>query len=101
MPNRVEGVSPAVLKWARESAGRSLEDVAGILKKKPEDIAAWEDGRERPTYIQLQTLAYRVYKRPLALLFFPEPPAEPPLSSSFRTRLKASWTRCLQIRAWP
>ena len=38
-----------------------------------------------PTYSQLEDLAYRVYKRPLALFFFPEPPEEQDPHHSFRT----------------
>lgn len=84
MTNRIPA-NPAVLRWARECLGLSLEEVAQRVKKRPADVEAWEAGRAAPTYVQLETLAYKIYKRPVALFFFPEPPDEPPVSQSFRT----------------
>lgn len=48
-------------------------------------VESWEAGSAAPTYPQLEDLAYRVYKRPIALFFFPEPPDEPDPEHSFRT----------------
>ncbi len=79
------GINPKLLKWARETSGYSIEQVASALKKKPESIIAWEAGTELPTYMQLEKLAYQLYKRPMALFFFPEPPDETQPSKSFRT----------------
>ncbi len=81
----VEGLTPAVLRWARESANMTAEEVATRLKKPVELIAAWEAGHDAPTYPQLETLAYRVYKRPLALFFMPVPPDEPKPRAEFRS----------------
>ena len=78
-------VNPDVLRWARTSLGLSVEDVAARMKKDAADIEAWERGESSPTYVQLETLAYDVYKRPLALFFFPAPPDEEPIERSFRT----------------
>lgn len=78
-------VNPAVLRWARDSMNLSHVEVARRLKKKPEEIAAWEDGTQAPTYVQLERLAYELYKRPLAVFFFPRPPDEEGLRTSFRT----------------
>jgi Zn-dependent peptidase ImmA (M78 family) len=81
----VTGVTPAILKWARESANMTLAAVADRLKKDVEVIAAWEAGEAAPTYPQLETLAYDVYKRPLALFFLPAPPEEPRPRAEFRS----------------
>jgi len=62
-----------------------VEEVALRMKKDTETIEDWESGRGSPTYIQLETLAYQVYKRPVAVFFFPEPPKEGDPRSSFRT----------------
>lgn len=78
-----------ILKWARESSGRTLEDVAALLKKDPETILSWEEGDTSPTYVQLEKLAYTVYKRPLAVFFFPSPPVEEKPEGSFRTLPKS------------
>lgn len=78
-------VNPDVLRWARETAGWSLEDVAFKMKKDVDTVSSWERGNASPTYIQLEKLAYQIFKRPIALFFFPEPPEEKTPKQSFRT----------------
>ncbi|MBI5185091.1 MAG: ImmA/IrrE family metallo-endopeptidase [Nitrospinae bacterium] len=81
-------VNPAILQWARQTAGFSVEEVVLKLDRKSitaETIAAWERGESAPTYPQLETLAYRIYRRPLALFFFPDPPSEETPEQTFRT----------------
>ena len=78
-------VNPDVLRWARESLRLSQEEVARRMKKKVSDIDAWERGEASPTYIQLERLAYDIYKRPIALFFFPDVPDEEAVEQSFRT----------------
>lgn len=85
MAEKVTGIQTSVLRWARESQGYSVDEVASRLKRDPAEIAAWEAGEASPTYVQLETLAYKVYKRPLAVFFLPEPPAEPEPEREFRT----------------
>jgi Zn-dependent peptidase ImmA (M78 family) len=82
---RTKGVNPALLQWARQKAGLSVEEAGGAIGQSASAIAAWEAGEQAPTYRQLADLAYRVYKRPIATFFFPEPPGEVPISSEFRT----------------
>lgn len=81
----VVGIQPAVMQWARESIGLTVEDVAERLAKRPDDISNWESGADAPTYVQLERLAYEVYKRPIAIFFLPEPPKEHRPQSEFRT----------------
>lgn len=81
-------VNPTMLRWARETAGMSYDEVAKRLKRKninEEVISDWEHGVGTPSYAQLETLAYFVFKRPLALFFFPTPPEEETPDKSFRT----------------
>lgn len=85
MPNIGSGINPTILRWARERAGYSLEDVAIEFGKSQDAIEAWENGTQVPTYNQLEKLAYQLYKRPLALFFFPEAPAERDPATEFRT----------------
>jgi Zn-dependent peptidase ImmA (M78 family)/transcriptional regulator with XRE-family HTH domain len=73
-------VTPAVVQWARERSGYSIEDAARHFKK----IADWEAGDALPTYAQVEDMADR-FKVPVAVFFFPEPPEVPPLEKSFRT----------------
>jgi len=81
----VTGVQPNVLKWARESIGLSVLDVSIRLKKDEHVVLDWESGESAPTYPQLEDLAYRLYKRPLAVFFLPEPPHESLPEADFRT----------------
>lgn len=85
MATRVVGVNPAVLRWARERAGYSREEVGRILGKTEADVASWEEVAEPAlTYGQLERLAYGLYRRPLAIFFFPHPPVEVDVKSEFR-----------------
>ncbi|MEC4677299.1 MAG: DNA-binding protein, partial [Nitrospirota bacterium] len=80
--------NPDVLKWARETRGLDVEDVVQKLARKgitSDLVRAWENVSESPSYPQLERLAYEIYKRPLAVFFFPEPPEEESVQQSFRT----------------
>lgn len=85
MANYVSGVNPEILHWAREKAGLTIEEIAQSFRKDVEVISNWESGEAAPTYNQLEKLAYSLYKRPIALFFFPSPPDEPDPGKSFRT----------------
>lgn len=85
----VAGVQPGILRWARQSVGMSVDDVAITLKRSADEIEAWETGAKAPTYPQLETLAYQIYKRPLAVFFLPSPPEETLPQREFRTLPKA------------
>jgi Zn-dependent peptidase ImmA (M78 family)/transcriptional regulator with XRE-family HTH domain len=78
-------VNPDVLRWARETAGWNIEEVARRMGKSADMVLSWESGERSPTYLQLDKLAYEIYKRPIALFFFPEPPKEETPKQSFRT----------------
>ncbi len=85
MPKTLTGINPDVLRWARERSGLTLADVAKKFGKSSDAIGSWEEGETVPTYVQLEKLAYQVYKRPIAIFFFPEPPEEPDKIGDFRT----------------
>ena len=65
--------------------GLSQEEAGSRVGKSADDIQQWEAGTRFPTYNQLEALAERVYKRPVALFFLPAPPDEVPPTSEFRT----------------
>ncbi|HSY51008.1 MAG TPA: ImmA/IrrE family metallo-endopeptidase [Thermoanaerobaculia bacterium] len=85
MASQVAGINPKILIWARERSGQTVAQVASALNKAASDIESWESGDAAPTYAQLEKLAYTVYRRPLALFFFPTPPDEAEPQQSFRT----------------
>jgi Zn-dependent peptidase ImmA (M78 family) len=74
----------SLLKWARESAGYTVPEVARSLQKSEDEIVAWEQGSDRPRYKQLERLANK-YKRPVAAFFLPKVPREPARPADFRT----------------
>lgn len=78
-------INTDILVWARTSLGLSITDVALKMKKDEAIIQKWEAGEESPTYLQLEKLAFSVYKRPLAVFFFPEIPKEAGPKTDFRT----------------
>lgn len=73
-------ITPAVVQWARERAGYSMDDAIRHFSK----IATWEAGEALPTYVQVENMAER-FKIPVAVFFFPKPPELPPIEQSFRT----------------
>src|SRR5688572_27596169 len=77
-------ISPSVLVWARTSIGYSIDEIARKMNVKPEKVDAWEKGTAPITYNQLENLAYKVLKRPLAVFFRAEPPMEAPIEKDFR-----------------
>ena len=68
-------ITPNILRWARETSKMSIEDVALKIKVKYEKIALWESGEEFPSINQLEKLS-RLYRRPIAIFYLPEPPAD-------------------------
>lgn len=76
-------VKPSLLRWARETAGLRPEQAAKRIGVQPGRVIEWEEGRLRPTVSQLRKAA-DVYKRPLAVFFLPEPPAQPAPLHDFR-----------------
>ena len=61
----------------------AIEEAAHKIGVKPEALAKWESGQQRPTVCQLRKAA-SVYKRPLAVFYLPEPPAEFDAMHDFR-----------------
>lgn len=66
-------VRPELLAWARKTAGYELTQAAKKAGVSVERLQEWERGQSRPTMAQLRKLG-RIYKRPLAVFYLPEPP---------------------------
>src|ERR1700686_1007956 len=78
MATRVKAlITPALITWARDTAGFSLAEAAVRLKVTAEQLAAWEssDDEALPSIPQLRKLA-ALFKRPLAVFYLPEPPTK-------------------------
>ena len=90
-------INPSLLKWAREKAFLSIEDVVQLLKIKPqkatkkkpqiapeEKLELWESGLLSPSLSALKDLA-KLYQRPLMTFFLPKPPRAVDVLVDFRT----------------
>lgn len=73
-------IEPTILRWARERAGKSEDDMSGRFKK----LQAWESGDVQPTLKQVEAFARAVHV-PVGYLFLSEPPDEPVPIPDFRT----------------
>ncbi len=76
-------VTPAVLRWARKTAGYDIPAAAKKLRESEERLAAWEAGDESPTIAKMRRLS-EIYKRPLAVFYLPEPPKDFTVLRDFR-----------------
>src|SRR5947209_6767397 len=98
-------INPALLIWARETAGFTPAAAAEKLKIDEERLAAWEDpdNEDSPSIPQLRKLA-ALFKRPLAVFYLEEAPPRFAVMRDLR-RLPGAGTRAyspavqLEIRA--
>ncbi len=68
-------VTPALITWARDTAGFSIAEAADKLGIDAEKLTAWENPKDEatPSIPQARKLA-ALFKRPLAVFYLPEPP---------------------------
>jgi transcriptional regulator with XRE-family HTH domain len=76
-------LTPAALRWARETTGYSLDEAATKVGVASEKLEAAESGEGHLTMRQAEAAA-KTYHRPIATLLLPTPPAEEPLEAQFR-----------------
>ncbi len=84
MTVRATGINPEMLRWARERAGYSVEDVAKRRHVAPKKVQEWEDGKSSPTWRQLEDLAHKDYHRATGFFFLDTPPEENTVAAEFR-----------------
>ncbi len=84
MPKHAKAiVHESLIRWARETAGYSIEDVARRFKKTSADIQKWENGTDHPHMGQLNKMA-DMFGRPISDFFLPAPPKESSTPHDFR-----------------
>lgn len=76
-------VAPAVLKWARESSGCTIEEAARRLGVSPSSFSRLEQERSVVRLTDLRNLA-EYFKRPLGVFLLEKPPTEPQAPPDFR-----------------
>lgn len=90
-------INPNILRWCREQAGFSIEDVASLAEISPikatknkvgvssiERLLMLEQGEVKPTLSQLKSLA-KIYQRPMMTFFLNNPPKVENKLIDFRT----------------
>lgn len=60
-------------------------EVAKKIGTSDDKIQSWLDGTDLPTYLQLEKLSYKIFKRPLAVFFLKEIPEVLATKKKFRT----------------
>lgn len=88
--SREVSINPAILIWARESAGLEVDEAVARLGltsteklSGAEKLARLESGEQKPTRSQLSKIA-ATYRRPLLTFYLPEPPARGDRGEDFR-----------------
>ena len=82
------------MKWARKTAGMSVEDAATRFVKSvaksitPETVKSWESGKATPTYLQLEKIA-AIYHQPIIVFYLRKPPEKDTIKSEFQFLPKA------------
>ena len=82
-------VNPTILKWARETAGLDVEDVAkkiftdGKKLSATEKLELLENGETQPTRPQLKRLS-KAYHQPLLTFYLSRPPKRGDRGEDFR-----------------
>lgn len=84
-------INPAIMEWARETAGLSLEDAVRRLSIRPtkkatavERLQSLESGAVEPTRNAIARMA-KVYRRPLLVFYLTQPPTKGARGQDFRT----------------
>ncbi len=77
-------INPKILTWARARAGFSEDLLAHKANVAIEKVIAWENGTDKPTFIQAQKLANAMHT-PFGYFFLSEPPYEKLLIPDLRT----------------
>jgi Zn-dependent peptidase ImmA (M78 family)/transcriptional regulator with XRE-family HTH domain len=76
-------VTPAVVAWAVDESGFSLDEIADATDTPAGVVSAWLKGTELPSLGQARKLAKKL-RRPLAALLWATPPVEPLPEIAFR-----------------
>ena len=86
MPKREKApINSKILNWCIQDFNISVEEVAKKVGTTSAKVQSWLDEKDFPTYIQAENLAYKVFKRPLAIFFMSEVPTILSVKKKFRS----------------
>jgi transcriptional regulator with XRE-family HTH domain len=89
-------INPEMIAWVRTQRGLTYSQIS-TSKITADQIEAWENGRAKPTYAQIEAFAKRV-KLPLLMLFLSNPPTLEVKLPDLRTKSGARFLRGHQQR---
>lgn len=81
---KANSINHKILKWARENAGYTIEEIAKKMQKDVDKVSMWENGKDAPTFKQLSMLS-GFYKYPSAFFFDDVVPKSDSLPVDYRT----------------
>lgn len=79
---KITCVNGKILKWARQTSGKDLDEVFSHFGN--DKFLKWEDENDFPTYVQLEKLM-RFYRKPILSCFFDETPELKEMKKELRT----------------
>lgn len=83
MAAKTSPINPSVLSWSLAQDGRTLGEIAAVLKVDRAELVSWSVGESAPRVGQVSDLA-SVLHRPRVFFFLPEAPAEGAVPDGFR-----------------
>jgi transcriptional regulator with XRE-family HTH domain len=73
MPPRVKApINNKILEWFIADYNITIDEVARKTGSTSAKVQSWINGSDSPTYKQAEDLAYKVFKKPLAIFFMAE-----------------------------
>ena len=78
-------INNKILEWCIQDYNISIEEVAKKLGTTTAKVQSWIDNVDSPTYKQAENLAYKVFKKPLAIFFMPTVPTVLSVKKKFRS----------------
>ena len=75
MKEQLAYITPELLKWARQTAKLTVNELSLKLRTKEKRVQDWENGNDYPTITQLEKVS-KFCRRPLSVFYLPEPPED-------------------------
>lgn len=77
-------INPEIIRWARETAGLTLEEAAAKIRIVEQNLAKIESGKSSPSRATLVRMA-KQYRRPLLVFYLDRPPRKSDYGADFRS----------------
>lgn len=78
-------INNKILEWLIQDLNVDINTTAKKAGVKPQQIQDWVEKKDFPTYKQAEKLAYKVFKKPIAIFFMEEIPESLSIRKKFRS----------------